>query len=97
MDVEAPSPVAGLLRDLRAHLAWQREDNGAELMGMHRRAAPPFADPALEAVVLHGRRNLWPARCWERSTRSMGPRTAKMPMRRAAEALVRQAVEMEHA
>ncbi|MGO9063809.1 MAG: uracil-DNA glycosylase [Myxococcaceae bacterium] len=52
MDVEAPSPVAGLLRDLRAHLAWQREDNGAELMGMHRRAAPPLADAALRPVAL---------------------------------------------
>ncbi len=43
VDVEAPSPVAGLLRDLRAHLAWQREDNGAELMGVHARPAPPLA------------------------------------------------------
>ncbi len=30
---EAPNPVAGLLRDLRAHLAWQRDASGAEVMG----------------------------------------------------------------
>jgi uracil-DNA glycosylase family 4 len=35
---ELPSPVAGLLRDLRAHLAWQRDASGVELMGMQGRA-----------------------------------------------------------
>ncbi len=42
MDVEATSPVAGLLRDLRAHLAWQREEGGAEVMDMERPQGPPL-------------------------------------------------------
>lgn len=56
--VEAKSPVAGLLRDLRAHLAWQREASGVELMGMHRGAVPPLGltlpepSPAADAEAL---------------------------------------------
>ena len=34
--VEAPNPVTGLLRDLRAHLSWQRDASGAEVMGTKR-------------------------------------------------------------
>ncbi len=45
MDFEAGSSVAGLLRDLRAHLAWQREDNGAELMGLMGQPLPLLATP----------------------------------------------------
>jgi uracil-DNA glycosylase len=44
--VEAPSAVAGLLRDLRAHLAWQRDASGAELLGMHARPLAPSVVPA---------------------------------------------------
>ncbi len=40
MDVEVTSPVAGLLRDLRAHLAWQREDSGVDVMGLERPQGP---------------------------------------------------------
>jgi uracil-DNA glycosylase family 4 len=40
LDVEATSPVAGLLRDLRAHLAWQREDSGVDVMGLERPPGP---------------------------------------------------------
>jgi uracil-DNA glycosylase len=47
--VEAPSPVSGLLRDLRAHLAWQREVSGVELMGMRGQAAQPQAVPLVES------------------------------------------------
>jgi uracil-DNA glycosylase len=43
--VEVPSVVDGLLRDLRAHLAWQRDASGAELMGMHVRPQAPSAAP----------------------------------------------------
>jgi uracil-DNA glycosylase len=43
--VEAPSAVAGLLRDLRAHLSWQRDASGAELMGMHARPPAPSVLP----------------------------------------------------
>ena len=46
---EAPSPVAGLLRDLRAHLAWQRDASGVELMGM---LARPTQTLALTAAPL---------------------------------------------
>jgi uracil-DNA glycosylase len=41
--VEAPSAVAGLLRDLRAHLSWQRDASGVELMGMQPRPPLPGA------------------------------------------------------
>ncbi len=41
--VEVPGAVAGLLRDLRAHLAWQREASGVELMGMQ--PGPPLPGP----------------------------------------------------
>jgi uracil-DNA glycosylase len=43
--VEVPSTVAGLLRDLRAHLSWQRDSSGAELMGMHGPAVSPLPAP----------------------------------------------------
>jgi uracil-DNA glycosylase len=43
--VEAPGTVAGLLRDLRAHLSWQRDASGAELMGMQPRPLAPEASP----------------------------------------------------
>jgi DNA polymerase len=41
--VEALGPVAGVLRDLKAHLAWQRDDAGAELYGARDRPAAPAA------------------------------------------------------
>jgi uracil-DNA glycosylase len=41
--LEAASPVAGLLRDLRAHLAWQRDASGAEVMGSKRPSVPAQA------------------------------------------------------
>jgi len=48
LDFEATGPVAGLLRDLRAHLAWQREDNGADVLGLERPPQPvaPAPGPA---------------------------------------------------
>jgi uracil-DNA glycosylase len=46
---EASSPVAGLLRDLKAHLSWQRDDGGAQLLGLGGRmptlVAPAPAEP----------------------------------------------------
>lgn len=46
----APSGVEGLLRDLRAHLSWQRDASGTEVMGMHGRplAALPSPLPILD-------------------------------------------------
>jgi uracil-DNA glycosylase len=40
--------VAGLLKDLRAHLSWQRDASGTEVMGMQQRRAtvPLVASPA---------------------------------------------------
>jgi uracil-DNA glycosylase len=46
--LETASPVAGLLRDLRAHLSWQRDASGPEVMGM--RLPPPVL--AQSPVVL---------------------------------------------
>lgn len=45
---EATSPVANLLRDLRAHLSWQRDDGGAQLLGLGAwmAAVEPPAAPA---------------------------------------------------
>jgi uracil-DNA glycosylase family 4 len=51
--VETLSPVAGLLRDLRAHLSWQRDASGVELMGMHGVARPSPAAPAPAVVPAH--------------------------------------------
>jgi uracil-DNA glycosylase len=56
--LEAPNAVAGLLRDLRAHLSWQRDASGAEVMGAKRpfrpdvplEAAPAPAPAAARAV-----------------------------------------------
>jgi len=54
--VEAPNAVAGLLRDLRAHLSWQRDASGVQLMGMQPSPALPAAvvalPPAAAAEVL---------------------------------------------
>jgi uracil-DNA glycosylase family 4 len=43
--LEAPSPVAALLRDLRAHLAWQRDASGSDVMG-----SKPFPSAPLAAL-----------------------------------------------
>ncbi len=54
--LEAPSPVPALLRDLRAHLAWQRDSSGAEVMGTKRpsrpavQVQPPPAPAAVQDV-----------------------------------------------
>jgi uracil-DNA glycosylase len=63
---EAPSPVAGLLRDLRAHLAWQRDASGTEVMGSKRPsvlakaalASPEAAQEAKTPAPLAGLRTL---------------------------------------
>jgi uracil-DNA glycosylase family 4 len=47
---ESASPVESLLRDLRAHLSWQRDTSGAEVMGA--KGAPLAATAGLRAVVL---------------------------------------------
>jgi uracil-DNA glycosylase family 4 len=58
--LEAPGPVAGLLKDLRAHLSWQRDASGPEVMGMHgrptlppvARAPPPVVPAQLQEVAV---------------------------------------------
>ena len=51
---EGISAVVGLLRDLKAHLSWQRDDGGAQLLGLGGWmpvAEVPLAPPAVPAPV----------------------------------------------
>jgi uracil-DNA glycosylase family 4 len=48
--VETPGVVAGLLRDLRAHLAWQRDASGLQLMGMQPGPSLPPSGAGANAV-----------------------------------------------
>jgi len=63
--VEALGPMAGLLRDLKAHLAWQHDDAGAQLYGTtgEAEAAPhvPVAAEAPVPVAAPGQLGLLPA------------------------------------
>lgn len=49
--LDATSGVAGLLRDLRAHLAWQRDASGAEVMGSKRASGQAAVALAARALA----------------------------------------------